>query len=168
MVYKDPKLALRKAYYSAINYSINWEGMPIKPYSKVPEELDIYIKFAGQTNNTLSSTKTSYLSNSTITLDIVTKFHPSTGSFDIADIIANQLFAAVLEKGKPLTMDDPFYIITSNLEFDETLKEEDSDTDIIYRRILRFQHLINQTLEESTEYNYLSTPPMSIPFVLAS
>lgn len=168
MVYRDPKLPLRKAYYNAINYSINWEGMPVKPYSKVPKDLDIYIKFAGQTNNTLSSTKTSYISNCTITLDIVTRFHPAVGSYDVSDIIADQIFAAVLDLDNPLEMDDPYYIITSNLEFDETLEEEDSNTDIIYRRIIRFQHLIGRRPEESVEYNYLSTPPMSIPFVLAS
>jgi hypothetical protein len=145
MVYRDPKLALRKAYYSAINYSIDWDGLPVKIYSKVPEDLDLYIKFDGQTNNTLSSTKTSYISNSTITISIVSRFHPSAGSYDILDRIANQLFAAVLDKETPLQMDDPFYIMTSNLEFDETLEEQDSDTDIIYRRILRFQHLVCQS-----------------------
>lgn len=144
MVYKDPKLALRKAYYNAINYTIDWQGADVKIYTKVPKDLDIYLKFAGQTNDTLSSTKTSFISNCTITIDIVTKFHPSAGSYDILDKIGDQLFEAVLDLDNPLKMDEPFYIITSKLEFDETIEEEDSDTDIIYRRILRFQHLICQ------------------------
>lgn len=175
MILLDSKKPLRKAYFDAIAHNLDWSNIPVRPssnqaiYSKVPSKLDYpFIRFSTQTSDILSSTKTHYIHNNTIQLEIITGFHKSSGGFDVSDLITNQVFKAVMDKKNPLPIADPFSIVTSTLEFDESLQEV-TNTDAIYRRVLRFRHLIDQGATALNEDVYLyGSLPTVIPFIVTN
>jgi len=136
---KDVSLPLRVAYFNkliAIGLKVYEEGA-------VPDDATTpYVVITGQLANEQSN-KTDFGHKAYVLLDIVTStLKNSAGGSKGADLIASQILAVINSKTK-LVINDDLQAVKIKLVEDNKLNSL-SDTESIYRRLLRFEHIIRQ------------------------
>jgi hypothetical protein len=138
---KDTGLALRTAYYQALEGNVEIDGITVPVYDGAPSEAEFpYILLSTQDSTSGISIKDDdcFNTDDTILLDIVTGFRGNTGGKKLSDLIANE----VLQIVHPKITIDAKEIRTSFVA--STTLEEQTGEKKIFRRLLRFRHNIFQ------------------------
>ncbi|MGA8762444.1 MAG: hypothetical protein WB562_06100 [Candidatus Sulfotelmatobacter sp.] len=141
---RDYNTPVRIGYFKKLNGSIISDGLPIRLYPKqAPNDaLYPYIIISTQTGVD-DSTKNQQGQQVTILIDIVTGFQGAIND-DIANNIADQIFTLINPKDKSfIEMPSYLKIISTNLLLDTDLQDQNGVYKI-YRRLLRFGHIIHE------------------------
>ena len=142
MVKSLPDKWIRKAVYDAVN-GIVVDGETINCYdSRIPSNEDNYILLTTQTNNVNKRNKCEYSWESSILIDIVTRYKltGNTGSRLLADNILDK----VRELTDDLTLDvaSGLKIVWQIQSFPNDLVST-SENEIVYRKLIRIEFLID-------------------------
>lgn len=142
---QDPLYILRKAFYEALNEQLTYNSVDVPVYSGgLPIDAPSVYVLLHTATDTGTNTLTSFKSDSTIIVDIVSKTG-ATSSYDIVDNIANQVFLLL----KPtintsgLPPQEGFQIGCLTKRSDNYLPTTISG-ETITRRLIRFSTKINQ------------------------
>jgi hypothetical protein len=138
---KDTGLAVRTAYYQALEGNVAVNGITVPVYDGAPSDAEFpYILLSTQDANGGLSLKDDECFNTeeTILLDIVTGFPSNTGGKKLSDLIANEILQIVHPK---ITIDAKE--VHTTFVAGTTLEEQDGAKKI-FRRLLRFRHNIYQ------------------------
>jgi len=143
MVKALPDKWIRKAIYTSIN-NITVDGVviPCFDYRYTGKSKDNYIILSTQSNEVDKSIKCGYRWESSILIDIITKYDlgGNTGSREFADNILDK----VRELTDNLTLDiaSGLEIVTQRQSFPNDLESENTNQ-IIFRKFIRIEFLIN-------------------------
>ena len=142
MVKSLPDKWIRKAVYDAVN-GIVVDTKTINCYdSRIPSNEDNYILLTTQTNNVNKRNKCEYSWESSILIDIVTRYKltGNTGSRLLADNILDK----VRELTDDLTLDvaSGLKIVWQIQSFPNDLVST-SENEIVYRKLIRIEFLID-------------------------
>jgi hypothetical protein len=138
---KDSGLAVRTAYYQALNGNVEVDGVNVPVYDGAPSGADYpYILLSTQDSTEGKGLKDDDCFNldETILLDIVTGFPSNTGGKRQHDLIANEILQLIHPK---ITIDSKE--VRTTLVNGTTLEEISGDRKI-FRKLLRFRHNIFQ------------------------
>ncbi len=137
---KDTSLPIRKAYYALLTEL----GYTCFDFKATDTATKPYIILSSQTSSS-DNTKNSFGNIATINLDIVTSFEDGFGGRKGLDEIVNDILEAVLPTPDATVIQATGFNIYSTkkvIDFDfEPLQQE---TQTIYRRIITFEHLVEQ------------------------
>ena len=137
---KDATNLLRAAYYTRLVSKLT--SPVVKVYDLVPDNAaGEYVAIGTATMNE-DSIKDQHLANYTVLLDVVTKFTGMEGGHKRSTDIADLCIQAIRDRSSLLTITG-FTIIVTVVESVNEL-EEHTATEHIYRRLVRFRHLIAQ------------------------
>lgn len=141
---KDPQSEIQQAFYTALNATITYNGETIYFYAGLVPEVHPthFIHMIGSTVND-AGTKDRFLTECTISFEVVGEFQPLEGTYAGIHSISNQ----ILQKLKPttasvLTMTN-FYMITLVPDGSNTF-EEITDRDRIIRKVMNFRMLVEE------------------------
>lgn len=140
---RDAKLAVRTAYYNALNGQVSLAGSNVPVWDRVPaQQMYPYIKLSTQTSASVPSGKGAcQLQESTLLIDIVTSFDGQQGGKQDSDLIAAQVLNLLTEGPLP-TLVSPFKLMLTDVDTDFDL-EETSPAGYIIRRLIRFRNVIS-------------------------
>jgi hypothetical protein len=137
---KDTSYPIRKAYYALITglgytcFDFKASDTAVKPY----------VILSSQTSQS-EGTKNRFGSRATINIDIITSFDDGFGGRKGLDLIVNNILQAVMPSpGETAILCEGFniYSIKKLIDFDfEPLQQS---TQTIFRRIITFEHLIEE------------------------
>lgn len=138
---KDPALAIRSAYLTSLNGSITLNAANVPVYDRVPNNAtEPYVVIADQTETGDSQKGQCYGVDTTILLDIVTRFKSGGGKRD-ADIISNQILQKVtLNYPDTLPEFKIYHITLENANYLESIE----DTSYVVRKLLRLRNFVQQ------------------------
>jgi len=139
---RNIKLFVRKAYWTALNNTINYKGLPVPCYDMfAPDNASFpYILITNQTQAD-DKDRQEYNYITTITLDVVTAAIAPYGRVD-ADTIADSILQIVcLYPENYLTL-QVGKIVTAKL-VDQTSLSSITDTNIVHREILTIENWID-------------------------
>lgn len=139
---RDSKLAIRTAYFTALNGNITLAGFDVPVWDRVPTRQSYpYVKLSTQTSVFLGGKQTCVRQDTTILLDIVTSYDGEQGGKQDADLIADQCLI-LLTDTLPILIGDLKLVMTQvDSDFDI---EESSASGYIIRRLIRFRNTIQQ------------------------
>jgi hypothetical protein len=138
---KDTGLAVRTAYYQALEGNVELNGVTVPVYDGAPSDAEFpYILLSTQDSLEGLGCKASIATDDAILLDIVTGFPGNTGGKKQSDLIANEILQIV---HPTITLSDGFQSVSNKLESSITLEEQNGDRKI-FRRLLRFRTTIYQ------------------------
>lgn len=138
---KDTGLAVRTAYYQALEGNVEIEGITVPVYDGVPSDAEFpYILLSTQDSIGGRELKDDdcFNTDESILLDIVTGFPGNTGGKKQSDLIANEILQIVHPK---ITIDSKE--VRTTFISGITL-EEQNGAQKIFRRLLRFRNNIFQ------------------------
>jgi len=137
---KDPALAIRTAYMTALSGNVSLNNAVVPVYDRVPNTAkEPYIRVSEQTGVDFSS-KSCPGQETTILFDVVTRFPQGGGKRD-ADIISNQVMQIVIGGAYPETNDFKVYHV--QLDNVNTL-EESGDTNYTVRKLIRIRNFVHE------------------------
>ncbi|MBO9671967.1 MAG: hypothetical protein J7577_00875 [Sphingobacteriaceae bacterium] len=136
---KDIQLPTRVAYVSKLTDL----GLTVYEMDAVPDEANAPYVIIGDTDSNEISNKTDFGHTLRILLDIVTEFPKNVvGGSKGADLIANQILGIINSKTKFIINED-LQSVNVKLIQDRKLNGV-TDTTRVFRRLLRFEHIIKQ------------------------
>jgi hypothetical protein len=139
---KDPNYLIRKAFYDALNGVIS---CPV--YNRVPNNAaKPYVLLGSQNTNDSERTKDYFLYEHSIVLEIVTGNSSMAGGDKEADDIASEigLIICPVSPTDYIQPDKWFNIISIELESSNSI-DEDTETEVTNRRLLRYKMIIDET-----------------------
>jgi hypothetical protein len=141
---KSPKKALRQAYYTKLT-SLTYNGNAVRVIGNATSDLKAspYVQLSTQTNRQEIG-KTGFNQTCTMLLDVVGVFDTNISEAivdDLADLIIQNIVTD--EMSDYLSLSPDFNLVTSQLIGDNDLSEGD-DKRVYYRRLLRFEHKIEE------------------------
>ena len=143
----DADLAIRTAYYNALNNTIYSAGSPVPYYVKVPTGAGYpYIYQAGVTK-VPNRTKDKWMWDITITLNIVSLSVGNSGGQALNDDIASQaeqIVIGTVPGQTPLSFGVNFTNVLNELVSSVTMPPQEASNGIFYYRIIKIKHLISQ------------------------
>ena len=144
---RDPSLALRKAYFEALDGMVY--DVPV--FNRPPNrEKYPFILLSNQTAVDISD-KTSYCWECTILVDIVTGFDGDFGGGMQADEIGEEVIGIIRTRAEGyLDLGAELQVVTTTID-DVSSIDSQSQTHYIYRKLIRFRHIINQLTEKVHE-----------------
>lgn len=138
-----PSKELQRAYYTALNGNITYNGSVVPVYDLVPTGADYPFIHLGDQIVRENGTKDSFISDVIMQVDIVTGFEAGFGGkaqmYDIADLVSR----AIVERVPSVLSLSGFNLFKSQLDVSSFL-EDQTDTHILYINRIRFRHLIQQ------------------------
>lgn len=136
---RDPQLPLKTAYFTRLTDL----GLTAFEKDAVPKNAVTPYVIISDIDSKEESNKTDFGHKAAVLLDIVTKAPINQiGGGKQRDLIANQIFSVVNSK-TPFIIDENFQSVNLKITSDRTLNG-DTDTDRVYRRLIRFEHIIRQ------------------------
>lgn len=138
-----PSKELQRAYYTALNGNITYNGSVVPVYDLVPTGADYPFIHLGDQIVRENGTKDSFISDVIMQVDIVTGFEAGFGGkaqmYDIADLVSR----VIVERVPSVLSLSGFNLFKSQLDVSSFL-EDQTDTHILYINRIRFRHLIQQ------------------------
>tara|TARA_Y100001937_G_C7113160_1_gene328795 strand:+ start:328 stop:756 length:429 start_codon:yes stop_codon:yes gene_type:complete len=141
---KIPSKLLQQAYYSTLNGNVSYGGSNVPVFDVVPPTQDYpYIQLV---NTTISSqgTKSSFMTEAIVDVDVVTGFEGAFGgksqAFDIGDTVTG----LIVTRAQSYFSLSGFHCFISELDSSAIL-EEFSETHTLYIHKLSYRHLIQET-----------------------
>ena len=137
---RDINLAIRQAFYQALNTNVSFDGNDVKIYTSFNPNTgeNLYIVLTTQTGEDVS-TKSSFDTFATILIDIVHKQDRGFAEFDTVDDVAGQVLD-IVQPTRSTHISSP----DADLQFLNVKKQssntlsQTTDTNNICRRLLRF------------------------------
>lgn len=138
---------LRKAYLDLLNpLAVDGVIIPIfdervNPKSTIPtlKGGKVFVIIKDQNEAETTNNQCNYRKTATVTLDIVARYPLNVGSKLTTELISDEIQQKVREG---IQMAD-FQVLATRLDFSRNTIEN-GDTDTIYRKIIAFNHTINQ------------------------
>jgi len=144
---RDSKLAIRTAYFNALDGNITLNGRVVPPLDRVPADQKApYIKLSTQTSTEgIGGKKDCKLQETTILLDIVTAYDSSRGGKQDTDLIADQVLQILAPEDTAdlPSLGNDFQLVNTQIESDFDI-EEKNQTVYVYRRLIRFRNQVEQ------------------------
>lgn len=136
---RDPQLPLRTAYFDKLTAL----GLTAFEKDAVPKTAGTPYVIISDINTIEDSNKTDFGHKAAVLLDIVTKAPINqVGGGKERDLIANQIFGVINSK-TPFIIDENLQSVNLKITSDQILNG-DTDTDRVFRRLIRFEHNIRQ------------------------
>jgi hypothetical protein len=136
---RDLQLPLRTAYFNRLT------GLGLTVFEKdavLSNAVTPYV-IISEIDTKEDSNKADFGHKAAVLLDIVTKAPINqVGGGKQRDLIANQIFSVINSKTS-FIIDENFQSVNLKITYDRTLNG-DTDTDRVYRRLIRFEHNIRQ------------------------
>jgi hypothetical protein len=133
---------IRKAYFDLLDGNIEYMGSPVNIYDELHDEGDeeFYVILSTQDDSD-ESTKSSFHTEHTITIDIVTKFLTSARKFP-SENISDQILGLVLPTPQTAGLLSPAGLQITSVRFlgSNSLSVEQIGNYKVVRKILRFAH----------------------------
>lgn len=137
---KDTSYPIRKAY----NALLTGLGYTCFDYKATDNATKPYIILSSQTSSS-DNTKNSFGNIATINLDIVTSFQDGYGGRKGLDEMVNNILEAVLPSPDANVIQATgFNVYSTKKVIDYDIEPLPQETQTIYRRIITFEHLIEQ------------------------
>jgi hypothetical protein len=138
---KDPQLALRTAYYDALN---NTMGLVVYDSLAPSTAASNYILITNQTGLS-NNPKMAFQTIVAITVDIVTSYPRGTGGKKVSEQVGNEVLKVILPAsiGDYLDISPDFKIVNTSVLSSNSLVEE-YETEWVFRKVITFQHSIVQ------------------------
>ncbi len=136
-----PDKHIRKALFTLID-GVDVNGNTINIYDTSVTGGDIpknYILMTTQTNNVSEVVKCGYRWDSSILLDIVTRYYGNLGSRLLADDITNTVRGLLEDK---LVLEGGLNVVTQKLDFPNDITTK-TDNESIFRKLIRIELTIN-------------------------
>ena len=140
MIVADPKdalLPLQKSYFDKLS-----AGLAQEVFDSVPEDGAMPFVTIGPFTAADDSDKSEYGFQVTGSVQVWTSFPKNTGGRLSCLTIADDVIALIRTRDDRITVDG-FNVVSSVLEFQDVIEEE-TETERIYRCVLRFRHVIFQ------------------------
>lgn len=140
---KSPNKILRTAYFNKIS-SLTYNSSAVRVIGKAtsdPKESP-YVQLSTQTNRQEDG-KTGFHHESTMLLEVIGYWDRNINEAAVDDLANLVINAIVPDDHVYLSLAPDFKMITSKLTSDNDLDEGD-DTRVYYRRLLRFEHKIQE------------------------
>lgn len=141
---RDYNKPVRTGYFKALNGLVMSNGSPVKIYPKqAPNDASYpFIVISSQTAVD-DSTKNQQGQQVTVLLDIITGFQGAVND-DIANSITDQIYQIINPKNRDFIEMPPYLkILSTSLLLDTDMQEQNGNYKI-YRRLLRFGHIIHE------------------------
>lgn len=145
---KDPALDIRTAYYNALTGKILLGGVALPVYdTRVPQDSKAanYIVLSSQNMTSVLGTKSDFVTDNAILIEIVTKF-PGTsgGGFKTVDQLSNQVCQIInpSDKTKRISFGTDFQNIFCEIIGINQLHE--SGTEEVFRKFIRALNKVHQ------------------------
>lgn len=136
---RDPQLPLKTAYFDKLTAL----GLTVFEKDAVPKNAVTPYVIISDIDSKEDSNKTDFGHKTAVLLDIVTKAPINqVGGGKQRDLIANQIFGVANSK-TVFTIDEHFQSVNLKITSDRNLNG-DTDTDRVFRRLIRFEHIIRQ------------------------
>lgn len=143
---KDPSLSLRTAYYTALNGNITYNSSAVNIYDHIPQtEVYPYILLGNQTNVD-DSDKEDFGTDHTLLVEIVSGYSKGYkgGGFTAVDTIGEDVLELIITGTGHLDLSaDSLNCFYSSLVLSENF-QENTDTHVIYRKVMRIRHYIQE------------------------
>lgn len=141
---KDVAGVMRKAYYNRIS-SLIYNGERVRVISNISstQPLSPYVVISSQTATQMDE-KNGFQYLASVLLDVVGVFDLNTSEIvvdSLVDVILQEIIPD--ETGNYIDLKPYFQVITTKLTSDNNLAEG-TDANVIYRRLLRIEHKIEQ------------------------
>lgn len=141
---KDLYTSLRTAYHTALNGNLSYGGSNVPVYDRVPNTATYPYVVYGQFSTTEIFASDVYIQDSTQELEVITGFDGNHGGNAMADSISNQIITIIRTRTEGyIDLSPNFKMISSTLD-NSTSFVEDSVSHLIYRRLIRFRHKIEE------------------------
>jgi len=139
---KLPTEELQKAYYTALNGNITYNGSNVPVYDAVPESASYpYIRLA-EFFVTPDNTKDTYISNVITQVDVVTAYDGSFGGKKASQNISDQITRIIVTRGSYLPLNG-FNMFVSTLDIASSFETQTESHNLYIKRI-RFSHKIEE------------------------
>lgn len=143
MELKDISYPLRVAYIEKL-IPVQYGGVPVPAYdSFVPGDAPNYFIVIKDQNEADKSLKCGFNTDVHVTVDIVTRFPPGTGTSVIADNISGQVNAIICSNTNRIDLRPAFSVMNSIRTLSRPIKEESKEKNIL-RRVNIYKHEIQQ------------------------
>lgn len=133
---------IRKAYVDLLDGNLLLNGNPVPVYDELAEDEDgeAYVVLSTQIDSDLGN-KHSFISDHTMTVDIVTRFITSARKYP-SEVIAEQILDLVLPTPSTTGLVSPSEVQITSVKLlgSESLGVDQFDTWKVVRKILRFGH----------------------------
>lgn len=143
---KEAAHHIRKAYFDLLDGALTLDGNQVPVYDEMNEDFDgeAYVVLATQID-TDASNKSSFHTNHSITVDIVTRFLTSARKYP-SEVIAEQILGLVLPTPVSTGLVSPpgLQITAVRLDDSQSIPVEQFDQWKVVRKILRFNHIVVQ------------------------
>lgn len=137
---KDTSYPIRKAYYALITGL----GYTCFDFQATDNATKPYVILSSQTSQS-ENTKSSFDNRATINIDIVTSFDDGFGGRKALDLIVNAILEAVIPTPSTTGITVAgFNIYSTKKLIDFDLPPLQQSTQTFFRRIITFEHLIEQ------------------------
>lgn len=143
---KDPSLALRTAYYTALNGNITYNNATVGVYDHVPQTVVYPYILLGNQTSIDDSDKEDFGTDHTMLVEIITGYSTGYkgGGFTAADTIGEDVMELIIVSGSHLDLSaDGYNVYYTSLVLNENFQENTS-THKIFRKIIRIRHSIQE------------------------
>lgn len=149
----NPTRVIRKAYYDLLSLNLRVDfgdgGQLVAVYDRVPSNAVFpYVKI-GEITVTSDDDEAQATFDAagyiiTILLDVVTKFDADEGGSLHAELIADEIYRLNRQRPPYIPVDESYVILATTVDSDNNL-EELTDNNSIFRRLIRFRHIMHAT-----------------------
>jgi hypothetical protein len=143
---KDSSYAIRVAYMAKLKPLLKYAGVVVPVYdSIVPDTAPNYFVVIKDQNEADDSNKCGFMSDVHVTLDVVTRFPPGSGTGTVRDNILGQINAIICstDASKRLDLTPDFKVMNSVRTLTRPI-DEPSTTGNILRKVVIFKHKVQQ------------------------